>query len=75
MQKPAPDALKPVVIAHRGRTNYSAAVTPGYGANLISLQAAGTEYILYDEALCRSGEKYTVAFNMFPTPCRLANCS
>ncbi|MFO7534334.1 MAG: hypothetical protein R6X19_01390 [Kiritimatiellia bacterium] len=75
MQKPLPNALKPVVIHHHGRTDYEAAVTPGYGANLVSFRADGTEFIYFDEALCRSGEKYTGAFNMFPTPCRLANCS
>jgi aldose 1-epimerase len=75
MQKPAPSALTPVVITHQGRTHYQAAVTPGYGANLISFQADGTEMIYFDEARCRGGNKYTGAFNMFPTPCRLANCS
>ncbi len=74
MQKPA-DSLNPVVITHRGRTAYQASITPGYGANLTSFQANGTEMIYFDEALCQNGEKYTGAFNMFPTPCRLADCA
>lgn len=75
MQKPQPDALKPVQISYTGKTAYQAAITPGFGSNLVSLQADGTEFIYYDEALVRSGEKYTGAFNMFPTPCRLADCT
>lgn len=75
MQKPAANGLTPVTIAHHGRTDYQAAVTPGYGANLVSFRADGTELIYFDEAQCRSGEKHTGAFNMFPTPCRLKNCA
>ncbi len=75
MQKPQPADLKPVVISHRGRTAYSAAITPGYGANLVSFQADGTEFIHYDASILLGGGKFTGAFNMFPTPCRLANCS
>jgi aldose 1-epimerase len=72
MQKPAPGALKPVVITHR---DYAASITPGYGSNLTSFKSGGVEFMHYDEALLAKGEKYTGAFNMFPTPCRLANCS
>ncbi len=75
MPKPTPDALKPVVIAHRGRTHYQAAITPGFGSNLVSFRADGTELIHYDEALLLKEGKFTGAFNMFPTPCRLANCA
>lgn len=69
------DPYKPVVITHPGRTDYQAAVTPGMGANLVSFQADGTEYVYYDEALLKRDGKFTGAFNMFPTPCRLADCA
>jgi aldose 1-epimerase len=69
------DPYQPVVITHRGRTDYQASVTPGCGANLVSFRADGTEYIHYDETLLKRDGRFTGAFNMFPAPCRLADCA
>lgn len=67
--------LEPQTISRQGRHAYTAAITPAMGANLISFTVDGTELIHWDEAGFLSGETFTGAFNMFPTPCRLAECS
>jgi aldose 1-epimerase len=69
------DRLAPRTIAHCGAFHLQATVTPGVGANLISLTVDGTELIHWDEAGFLSGDSFTGAFTMFPTPCRLDNCS
>jgi aldose 1-epimerase len=52
----------------------SAAVQPQCGANLVSLNVDGREYLFYDPDLLRGPEEmYTGCFVMFPTPCRIPN--
>ena len=67
--------LIPQKISHKGKFNLTAGITPAFGANLVSFTVDGTELIFWDEAACLKGENMTGAFNMFPTPCRLHNCS
>lgn len=69
------EQLKPETITSSGRFALNAQVTPGIGANLISFKADGEELIYWDEAGFLAGETFTGAFTMFPTPCRLDNCS
>jgi aldose 1-epimerase len=52
----------------------SVRILPKVGANLVSFQVDGRECIYVDEdALLANGESLTGAFQMFPTPCRLAD--
>ncbi|MEW6755455.1 MAG: aldose 1-epimerase [Candidatus Latescibacterota bacterium] len=75
MDKTSRDRLQPQAIVRHGRLDLSARITPGVGANLVSFQVDGTELIHWDEAGFLSGESFTGAFTMFPTPCRLDNCA
>lgn len=75
MQSSRSQDLTPVTLNHRGPVHYQAGIAPGFGANLVSFRADGTEWIHFDREQARTGEKFTGAFNMFPTPCRLANCA
>ena len=69
------DHLKPETIALQGDFALRAQITPGVGANLISFTVDGDELIYWDEPGFLAGETFTGAFTMFPTPCRLDNCS
>lgn len=70
------EQLTPVTIAaNQDGHQLQARVTPGFGANLVSLTVDGTEFIHYDEEALLAGQSFTGAFNMFPTPCRLDGCS
>ncbi len=78
MQALSPERLEPETIhLHGGDGAYelSAQILPKLGANLISFNFNGTELIHWDEKAFLADMKFTGAFNMFPTPCRLANCS
>jgi len=49
-----------------------AGVQPLCGANLVSLEVDGHEYLHYDAAAARKPDRlYSGCFVMFPTPCRL----
>ena len=49
-----------------------AGIQPKCGANLVSLNVDGNEYLHYDEEALRGPEElYTGCFIMFPTPCRI----
>ncbi|MBN2302744.1 MAG: aldose 1-epimerase [Lentisphaerae bacterium] len=52
-----------------------AQIIPEYGANLVSFQVDGIEFIHWNGHPPKDDEDWSGAFNMFPTPCRLANCS
>lgn len=67
--------MKTEVIARHTPFSVSARVAPECGANLISLKLDGSEFIYWDEAGFLADGAFTGAFNMFPTPCRLADCS
>jgi len=67
--------LQPQTISRAGRFSLSAKVIPGVGANLISFTVDGVELIYWDEPGFLTGDTFTGAFTMFPTPCRLDNCS
>ncbi|MHB0938519.1 MAG: aldose epimerase family protein [Armatimonadota bacterium] len=69
------ERLQPQTISRTGRFSLAATVTPGVGANLISFTVDGVELIYWDEPGFLSGDTFTGAFTMFPTPCRLDNCS
>jgi len=69
------DRLKAQTISRAGRFSLSAKVIPGVGANLISFTVDGVELIYWDEPGFLTGDTFTGAFTMFPTPCRLDNCS
>ena len=69
------ELLKAETIARQGDFALSAQITPGVGANLISFTVDGEELIYWDEAGFLAGDTFTGAFTMFPTPCRLDNCS
>ena len=75
MQTMTADRLKPETITCKGKLNLSAQITPGVGANLISFTVDDAELIYWDAPGFLSGESFTGAFTMFPTPCRLDNCS
>jgi len=77
MRKFSKQDIKPQTIAHRGRFDLSAVITPGAGSNLISFKVDGKDLIYWDEAgfLADASESFTGAFNMYPTPCRLDNCT
>lgn len=75
MQETGKAQLLPQTIARRERFGLSAQVTPKLGANLISFKVNGTELIYWDETGSVTKDGFTGAFNMFPTPCRLDNCS
>ena len=67
--------LQPQTISRAGRFSLSAKVIPGVGANLISFTVDSVELIYWDEPGFLTGDTFTGAFTMFPTPCRLDNCS
>jgi len=67
--------LKTEFIQRQGRFAFTAGITPGMGANLVSLSVDGEELIYWDQPGFIAGKSHTGAFNMFPTPCRLANSS
>jgi aldose 1-epimerase len=74
MLRPDPTRLEPVTIEREGAFSIRAAVTPRFGANLVSLRVDGAELIHWDPKAFLAGDAdLTGAFNMFPTPCRLAN--
>ena len=75
MQQVSEARLTPETIAAHGRFELRAQILPGVGANLISFSVDGTELIYWDAAGFLAGETFTGAFTMFPTPCRLDNCS
>ena len=55
-----------------GGHKVAAGVQPRCGANLVSLQVDGQEYLYYDEKLLVGpDEMFTGCFIMFPTPCRI----
>ena len=72
MQNVTAAKLNRETISHKG---FRVQVLPGEGANLISFTVDGTELIYWDEKGFLSGDTYTGGFNMFPTPCRLDNCT
>lgn len=75
MQEPTKKLTEPQSIARRGAFDLRAQVTPLYGANLVSFSVDGSELIFWDPKGLLAGRTFTGAFNMWPTPCRLANCS
>jgi aldose 1-epimerase len=77
MKEPAKEQLKREIItllSKDGVPRASAAVMPGLGANLVSFHADGVEFIYWNERGFLSDGTFSGAFNMFPTPCRLAEC-
>lgn len=75
IKSPAKERVVPETISRRDDRKLSAQVTPKLGANLISFKVDGAELIYWDEKGFLADGTFTGAFNMFPTPCRLANCS
>ncbi len=69
------EQLAPETISLQGEFALRAQVTPRMGGNLISFCADGDELIYWDEAGYLDSGLLTGAFTMFPTPCRLDNCS
>lgn len=69
------DRLVPETIHGNGRLKLTAQITPRLGANLISFTANGRELLFWNPRALLAGKHWSGAFNMFPTPCRLANCS
>jgi aldose 1-epimerase len=64
----ATERISAVIGGHSVR----AAVQPRCGANLVSLEVDGHEYLFYDASVLRGpDEMYTGCFVMFPTPCRV----
>ncbi len=67
------DLEKAMVEGEAGGRKVSAAVLPRMGANLVSFQVDGREFIHFDpDRVLANGADMTGAFQMFPTPCRLA---
>lgn len=66
------DQLQPEKITAQGRFDLSAEILPHLGANLVSLQVEGREYIFWDDTELPDDEHFLGGFTMFPTPCRLA---
>lgn len=65
------EALEATTAGHTGRI----AVLPRMGANLVSFQMDGREFIHFDpEHALADGQAMTGAFQMFPTVCRLTGC-
>ena len=62
-------------IEKRGRFRLSAGVLPATGANLVSFRVDDRELLFWDARAFRERGRHTGAFNMFPTPCRLAGCA
>lgn len=58
-----------------GKCRATATVLPALGANLISFIVDGVEFIYWNEAAFLADRSFSGAFNMFPTPCRLAGCA
>lgn len=69
--------LKPETIRLNdgNRCRASAQVLPGLGANLVSFRVDGIEFLHWNETAFLEDAAFSGAFNMFPTPCRLAGCS
>jgi len=73
MRRFTPDDLQPETLEATvaGRT-VSVSILPRMGANLVSFQVEGREFIHFDpDRLLANSEDMTGAFQMFPTPCRL----
>jgi aldose 1-epimerase len=62
-------------ISKAGKYELSAQIAPEMGANLVSFKVNESELIYFNHDLLLNHNKITGAFNMFPTPCRLENCS
>ena len=63
-----PEILQAAIAGHTTRI----AVLPRMGANLISFQVDGREFIHFDaERVLAQGSQMTGCFHMFPTPCAL----
>ena len=75
MQKPTRDDLKPVVISHRGRTNYRRPSRPAMAPTWCRSRPTAPSSFIMTIPSCWAAGNSPGAFNMFPTPCRLANCS
>lgn len=75
MARMTPEMITPITIAHKGLLHLTAQVTPGLGANLVSLKVDGAEMLAWDPKALLAGTSFTGAFTMFPTPCRLDRCS
>ena len=77
MPRVTSDRLIAETIARQGKYALSAQTTPHFGSNLVSFTVDGAELISWDEkGLLDDGvAAMRGAFNMFPTPCRLAGSS
>ncbi len=75
MQKITEEQLRLETISRTGPYELSAQVTPKCGANLVSFKVDGVELIYWDGLAPQADDAFTGAFNMFPTPCRLADSS
>ena len=63
-----PESLEATLGGHKAAIE----VLPRMGANLVSFQVDGREFIHFDaERVLANSENMTGAFQMFPTPCRL----
>lgn len=64
----APESIEAQIEGHRCRI----VVLPHLGANLISFQVDGREFMHWDPARLLAADSHmTGCFHMFPTPCRL----
>jgi len=72
MTPDATDRSRRETIERKGRFDLSASILPNLGANLVSFTVDGTELLLCRADVLHHDEPFTGAFNMFPTPCRLA---
>jgi len=76
MQEICAQQLVPERISRHGTDfPFTVRVTPGLGANLVSFEVDGIELIHWDTSTLPDENNFTGAFTMFPTPCRLDNCS
>lgn len=66
---------KITLLSKEGSVQATAAVLPRLGANLVSFEADGIEFIHWNEAAFLDEGTFSGGFNMFPTPCRLAGCA
>jgi len=70
------DLQAETIAATTGGHETRIAVLPRMGANLVSLQVDGREFIHFDREILFAAEPHmTGCFHMFPTPCRLGNSS
>lgn len=66
------DLERVTVVGEAKGRKVSAAILPRMGANLVSFQVDGREFIHFDaERVLANSADMTGAFQMFPTPCRL----